>query len=267
MKKRNYHSHTWRCRHAVGTEREYIKRAIAAGYESFGFSDHMPWPGIVGSTSRMDMDQLDGYIQTVLALKEEYKNDIRVELGLECEYFPAKMAWLKEIKEKYALKYLIFGNHFDGDELSGIYFGMCRDREDVRHYVSSALAGMETGLYAWLAHPDLYMRSLRVFDEDCRNAAVEICRAAKAHGLPLEYNLLGMRSIAEGRAAGLGYPCAAFWEIAAREGCGAIMNVDAHHPDHIANTSYYELGAANLKKLGMPIFDLDARGALVPSSL
>lgn len=26
----NYHTHTWRCRHADGTEREYVERAIEA---------------------------------------------------------------------------------------------------------------------------------------------------------------------------------------------------------------------------------------------
>ena len=27
----NYHTHTWRCRHADGTEREYVETAIEAG--------------------------------------------------------------------------------------------------------------------------------------------------------------------------------------------------------------------------------------------
>ena len=27
----NYHTHTWRCRHADGTEREYVEKAINAG--------------------------------------------------------------------------------------------------------------------------------------------------------------------------------------------------------------------------------------------
>ena len=38
----NYHSHTSRCGHAVGTDEEYVKAAIAAGYQKMGFSDHAP---------------------------------------------------------------------------------------------------------------------------------------------------------------------------------------------------------------------------------
>ena len=43
----NYHTHTWRCRHADGTEREYVETAIEAGLKILGFSDHTPqvYPG------------------------------------------------------------------------------------------------------------------------------------------------------------------------------------------------------------------------------
>lgn len=34
----NYHTHTWRCRHADGTEREYVERAIEGGLKILGFS-------------------------------------------------------------------------------------------------------------------------------------------------------------------------------------------------------------------------------------
>ena len=40
----NYHTHTTRCNHAMGTEREYIETAISEGFEILGFSDHTPQP-------------------------------------------------------------------------------------------------------------------------------------------------------------------------------------------------------------------------------
>ena len=40
----NYHTHTWRCNHARGTERDYIEQAIASGVKILGFSDHTPNP-------------------------------------------------------------------------------------------------------------------------------------------------------------------------------------------------------------------------------
>lgn len=86
----NYHTHTWRCRHADGTEREYVERAIEGGLKILGFSDHSPYPFPEGYDSgmRMRLDQVEGYVDTVLALKKEYDKDIEIHLGLETEYFP-----------------------------------------------------------------------------------------------------------------------------------------------------------------------------------
>ena len=39
----NYHTHTYRCNHATGTEEEYINNAIALGFKELGFSDHAPF--------------------------------------------------------------------------------------------------------------------------------------------------------------------------------------------------------------------------------
>jgi histidinol-phosphatase (PHP family) len=40
----NYHSHTWRCGHATGTDEAYVKSAIANGFKIYGFSDHVILP-------------------------------------------------------------------------------------------------------------------------------------------------------------------------------------------------------------------------------
>ena len=72
----NYHTHTWRCKHASGTEREYVESAIRGGLKILGFSDHtpMPYDGDYVSPVKMTMDQLEDYVNTILQLKEEYKN-------------------------------------------------------------------------------------------------------------------------------------------------------------------------------------------------
>ena len=48
-----------------------------------------------------------------------------------------------------------------------------------------------------------------------------LCRHARALGLPLEINFLGIR---EKRC----YPNEMFWEIAGEEGCDVIFGLDAH---------------------------------------
>ena len=74
----NYHTHTWRCMHAEGTEREYVEKAIEGGLKILGFSDHTPMPYDNGYVSnvKMRLNQLEGYVDTVLDLKKEYEKDI-----------------------------------------------------------------------------------------------------------------------------------------------------------------------------------------------
>lgn len=47
---------------------------------------------------RMDESMLPDYVSTVKALKEEYKGHIHISTGLECEFFPAHMSWLKDTR-------------------------------------------------------------------------------------------------------------------------------------------------------------------------
>ena len=61
----NYHTHTPRCNHAKGSEREFIEKAIKEGFKVLGFSDHTPWPYASDFVSgmRMRLSQLQGYLE------------------------------------------------------------------------------------------------------------------------------------------------------------------------------------------------------------
>ena len=63
----NYHTHTWRCNHATGTEREYVENAIKGGLKILGFSDHtpMPYPNGFRCKNRMFLSQMDGYVDSL----------------------------------------------------------------------------------------------------------------------------------------------------------------------------------------------------------
>ncbi len=44
MIEKNYHTHTYRCKHAQGDCQEYVTEALQAGCTTLGFSEHMPLP-------------------------------------------------------------------------------------------------------------------------------------------------------------------------------------------------------------------------------
>ena len=72
----------------VISEEEYVKTAVANGLEVFGFSDHAPFYfiGDYVSGCRMEMDKIDFYFDTLLALREKYKEHIDIKIGFEIEY-------------------------------------------------------------------------------------------------------------------------------------------------------------------------------------
>ena len=248
----NYHTHTPRCRHATGSEREYVENAIKAGLQVLGFSDHSPqiFPGGYYSTFRMYPEQLNDYVQTVLALRAEYAGQIEIPLGLELEYYPGLIGVLLPILQDQPMDYLLLGQHFVGNEYDDHYTGYpTEEKRLLQQYCDQTIDAMQTGLFACFAHPDLvnfrgdtatYVRQIR-----------RICREAKSCGIPLEYNLLGL-------SEGKHYPNIRFWEVAAEEGCAVILGRDAHRPEALLDQKYPEMALETLRKLGLtPLERLD----------
>ena len=231
---KNYHAHTARCGHAWGTDEEFVLAAIENGYGVLGFSEHSPWPFADGyqaidARQRITVEELDRYIGDMRAMKEKYADRIEIRIGLECEYFPQYFDWLKGVRPK--LDYLLLGVHCaDHDEHLSHYYARSTEEAQVEEYLRCALAGMESGMFAYLAHPELCLADYPQYDAVCREMVHSICRKARELDMPLEYNLYGVDKQHRGRQKGLGYPCNIFWEAAADHGCTAIIGVDAHRP-------------------------------------
>ena len=233
MMKSNYHTHTERCLHATGTDEEYVLSAIKGGYQVLGFSDHTPWKYHTDYVADMRMlpDELPGYVESLRALRDKYAGQIDIKIGLECEYFPEYIHWLKEQIKEFRLDYILFGNHFYHTDEKFPYFGHHTDNRDMLDlYEESAIEGMESGLFCW-----------------------HICRTAARLHIPLEYNI---GYVAYNEAHGLStYPTPEFWKIAANEGCTAIIGLDAHDNRDLEDPTYYNRAVQELKALKINVTD------------
>lgn len=254
----NLHSHTVRCMHASGTEEEYILRAIDIGMDCLGFADHTAWPykSDFVADMRMRYDQLDGYLDTLKALREKYKDQIRVMIGLECEAFPEFYPWLEEIRAEKGIDYFLLGNHYDttDENSSGDYFGRCRTPQVMKRYMETTIAGMESGLFLYLCHPDLPLHRYPIFDSTAEEMCRSICETSKRLNMPLEYNLLGMKRNPGSRELGcIGYTSDEFWKIAAEVGNVAVIGADAHSPDEVDCAQLYYQARNRLHDLGIEV--------------
>lgn len=225
----NYHTHTWRCMHASGTEKEYIEHAIEGGLKILGFSDHtpMPYSGGYVSNVKMRLDQLEDYVNTVLALKAEYKNDIEIYLGLEVEYYPAYFEELLRITGQYPIEYFLLAQHYLGNETDDFFCGLPTDDPNrLERYCEQCREALETGCFTYLAHPDLlnFTGDKKIY-ADCMR---RLCVCAKKLNIPLEINFLGIWDKRH-------YPNPGFWKIAGETGNTVVFGADAHQPEKVWN--------------------------------
>ncbi len=241
----NYHTHTYRCGHASGNERQYIEAAIRGGYSVLGVADHSPWKfkGGYSSYMRMKMSELNGYVSSIRELAVEFESDIDVFAGLECEYYIDYIDWLREYKEE-KLDYLLFGNHYPYDEQHYPYMGYCRTSFEFNLYLESSQKALESGLFECFAHPDLYLMSVNRFDERCEEIARQLCRISKNCGVTMEFN-----TNQEYRHD--------FWKIVAQVQPSVIVCIDAHTPKKHSDTASDDQALNKLSQLAItPIYML-----------
>ena len=246
----NYHTHTTRCGHAQGTDEEYVLAAIKAGYKTLGFSDHAPYKHIPLDWARMSWDKLEDYISSINALKEKYKDQIDIHIGLETEYYPEFLEEKKELKDK--VEYLILGQHFPEPLSRTSYFSTNSD-EEIMEYAESVCRGLETGLFTYLRHPDLYMYKQPEFNDACRKAARMIIEKAVETDIPLEVNINGVNRGKVRFPSGYyyGYPHKDFWRIAAEYPVRCLYGIDAHNPARILDLQKLKDGEDELADLNL----------------
>ncbi len=242
----NYHTHTARCGHASGTEDEYIQRAISCGVLRMGFSDHVPFlfPDGTESYYRIPMAQAKDYFDTLYALREKYKDQIRLTIGFEMEYYPTFFPAMLDTARALGAEYLLLGQHFAGDERpNGFYVANPTDDPALlEEYVTNVLAAMDTGVFSYVAHPDLFRFTgdNDIYDRQMRR----ICAAAREKNLLLEINLLGIRAKRH-------YPREDFWRLAGEESAPVTFGFDAHDPHSAYDEASLPTAMGLVEKYGL----------------
>ena len=247
----NYHTHTTRCGHASGEDREYVENAIQAGLKILGFSDHCPWvfPDGFVSGMRLKAKEVDGYFSSLEALKKEYAKDIKIYTGFESEYLPELMEAQDNLLKDYPLDYMILGQHFLDKEKNGIYSSsQTTDESILKRYVDIVIEAMETGKYLYIAHADVI--NYRGSEEIYAKHIGRLCHYLKEKDIPVEINLLGLWTNRH-------YPSKQFLKIAGQVGNSAIIGIDAHSPKAILNYEAVRRGEELCKEFHLPIADKD----------
>jgi histidinol-phosphatase (PHP family) len=228
MIKTNWHTHTSRCGHAVGTDEEYVLAAIQGGLKTLGFSDHAAYEQS-RPTDRMDLSQFPEYKASISALKDKYKDQITLYLGTEIEYYPYEMDLLKQYRQ--TLDYCILGQHSLDLDDDRSYNAKTPDLLDL--YTDRLNECCSLGLCDYICHPDVILWSYPRMDGSVREAAKRIAAISKKYNMPLELNTgsgvhHGLRQYEDGMR--YAYPTRIFFEEFAKADCPIIIGLDVHDP-------------------------------------
>lgn len=248
----NYHTHTARCGHASGEDEDYVRCAIEAGIKHLGFSDHAPFifPDGFESNWRVPLSKADDYVKSISKLRENYSDKVEINIGFEMEYYEEYFEKMLNIARKHGAEYLILGQHFIyGEHSRGIgSVGPTDSEEHLSRYVDEVIAAMKTGVFSYVAHPDLVC--FTGDDEVYKRHISRLCYASKELNVPLEINMLGIRYKKH-------YPAEKFWQIVGEVGAPVTIGFDSHAPENFLDTDQHEVANGIVEKyklnyIGMP---------------
>ncbi len=232
----NYHTHTWRCKHAEGTVTDYAQAAHDAHLHILGMSDHTPLPDNRWLFIRMADTELDAYIAEIEEAKQQVPG-ITILRGLECDWAQDyKSFYTEELLGRKGFQYLIGAVHWFPYHGEWLYTGDIEHASHLRAFSRHIIGAMESGLFSFIAHPDSFGIGYKPWDKNAESCSRDIIAAAREIKIPLEINGYGLRKpeieVPSGKRKQ--YPLDPFWEIAGSEGIEAVCNSDAHTPGDVA---------------------------------
>ncbi len=241
---KNYHTHMKYCNHAIGDVRDYVLFAKEHGYVELGMSDHAPIPPDSMTKEEWDynycgenmtLDTFEIYLKDIEKCQKEF-DGIIVYKALESEYLSDFKDFYKSLRER--LDYMIFGVHFFkyNNKIISTYDGVNYD--NVLGYLEAAKEGMESGLFEYLAHPDLFYFEYKdkngnhTFDDRCELVTRKIIECAIKNDVYIEINANGLKFSKDvNDNKNYRYPVYQFWNIAKEyKDLKVIIGADAHDP-------------------------------------
>lgn len=216
-------------------DENYIVQAIEHGYKTIGFTDYVFLPNYVQKGTRGNYELLDEYVQSINFLKEKYKGVVDVYSGFECEWLNVTFTqYYKNLLNNHIVDYLILGQHAYFEEGEIKYYNRLSDPSlALKKYTKDVIDAMNSGLFTYLAHPDIFMVYKKTWDEQCKNCSIKIINTAIKNDMPLEINM--GRSRVGGYYFGKDvsnaeYPNIEFWRLAKKLGAKIVLGIDAHSP-------------------------------------
>jgi histidinol-phosphatase (PHP family) len=234
----DYHVHTFRCGHAGGASRDFVRRALERGLGEVAFTDHVPLYFLPEDARdpklAMREEDLEGYLEEVSALAREFRGRIPVRLGLEADYAEGHeeelRGWLARADWDLVLGsvHWVAGDWIDAPESAPRRFEREGAEALYAEYYRLLAKAARTGLFDVLTHFDLPKKHGHRPAKALEEAEEEAIAAAREAGCAVEISSAGLR-----KPVGEAYPEARLLRRLVAAGIPVTFSSDAHAPAEV----------------------------------
>ena len=237
MRATDYHVHTARCGHAGGETRDYVLRAISRGLDEIAITDHVPLWFLPGDDPEpglaMSRSELPGYVEEVLALREEFRGRIDVLLGIEADFAEGYEEGLRELLAPYPWDVVLGSVHFvAGGWIDAPGAAARHEREGSANlwneYYRLLAKAAASGTYDVMTHLDLPKKFGNRRPAECAAAEEAAVDAIRAAGVAVEVSSAGLR-----KPVGEEYPAPALLSKLVGAGVPLVFSSDGHAPAEV----------------------------------
>lgn len=224
----NYHTHNYLCGHAGGTVTDYARVAVEHGMRILGISDHClpPFDTYDPYFNAHNIDR--EYLPQFDEAEKLYGDKIRILRGVEIEYFEGYLEYYRLLADK--LDYMVLGQHLFmwGGQIYNSFVDGTDDRS-VAAYFDNVCAGIESELFAIVAHPDLIFYRLPNITRGMYDAMERAVKLATERNVAIELNSNGKRYHA------FRYPTNELVELCKKYNARVVVSSDAHDPKYLCD--------------------------------
>ena len=234
----DYHMHTPRCNHAIGTVDEYAAAALRLGLSEIGMSDHSPMPGGFDKAWRMPRKELPDYLREVEQVRDQYSGRLAVRIGLEADFHPGTEPYVAEMIDAYDWDYVIGSVHYIGewgfDNEENLAAWDSWDVEDAYcAYYDLVAQSAACGMFDIIGHPDLIKKFRHrppLDSERVSQAELVMLDSVRQSGCALEISSAGLR-----KPVGEVYPHGRILALASELDVPFAFGSDAHAPGEVGH--------------------------------
>jgi histidinol-phosphatase (PHP family) len=247
---RDGHIHSPYCPHGTKDSFElYVEQAIKLGLKEISFTEHMPLPGSFMEpeflkTCSPTLEEAEEYIRELNQIRDQYKHQIKINIGFEVDYVEGYEEKTKELLNKYSSKIedSILSVHFikleDGyqcvdfspEEFGNLVKKLGSVEKVYDKYYETLLKAIRADLGMFkpkrIGHPTL----VRIFNLEYPiqytniKLLEEIIKEIKARGYQVDFNTAGIRKPYCKEV----YPSGIFAELVERYEIDVVYGSDAH---------------------------------------